>query len=273
MQIHTVPARAGFQWLKRGLQTFWRQPLAWTLLLAPFLTYALLMTYLTGVGTATGLALLPLLWLLMMGAATQVFASERLGLAALLTALRLRRDRLLAVVALGILGIAVAFGPLLLAALPDGGGSAGGVPDMDAMGRSIVDLLQDEMLQLCWIVWLHAVGGLFWFAPGLVLWHGVAPHKALWLSLRACLRNWRSLLVLSLSWSCVTTLLLAAALLIPLALVSLFPALVRNAVALILLLGVPAAATLWMLGIAWWVSAVFSLRDCFAAPPSPQPLA
>jgi hypothetical protein len=35
---------------------------------------------------------------------------------------------------------------------------------------------------------------MFWFAPPLAAWHGVAPAKALFFSFFACLMNWRAFL-------------------------------------------------------------------------------
>jgi hypothetical protein len=41
---------------------------------------------------------------------------------------------------------------------------------------------------------------LFWHAPALVHWHGVAPAKSLFFSAVACLRNFGAMLVYSLAW-------------------------------------------------------------------------
>lgn len=42
---------------------------------------------------------------------------------------------------------------------------------------------------------------LFWFAPALVHWHGMAPAKAMFFSFFACWRNWRAFLVYGLGWT------------------------------------------------------------------------
>jgi len=41
---------------------------------------------------------------------------------------------------------------------------------------------------------------LFWHAPALVHWHGVAPVKSLFFSLVACMRNFWALTVYGLVW-------------------------------------------------------------------------
>ena len=42
---------------------------------------------------------------------------------------------------------------------------------------------------------------LFWHAPALVHWHGIAPVKSLFFSLVACLRNIRAFMVFGLAWT------------------------------------------------------------------------
>ena len=44
------------------------------------------------------------------------------------------------------------------------------------------------------------VSMLFWHAPALVHFHGVAPVKSLFFSLVACLRNWAALTVFGIGW-------------------------------------------------------------------------
>lgn len=81
MHINTVPARTRFDSLKPGFKSFWRQPRAW-LLLSCF-AYSALLVFMPWRGQALNWALAPLVWLLMMAAATHVNADQPLRLATL----------------------------------------------------------------------------------------------------------------------------------------------------------------------------------------------
>jgi hypothetical protein len=260
MHINTVSARTGFHWLKLGFQTFWPQPLAWSLLFIFFIACCVLLQSVPWLGMVVSTASTPLLNLLMAAAAAQVFAGRRLRPAALLAALRDNSDRWPALLTLCALYAIAAFAPLMLATLIDGGDLAGFVLNMDFTEREAAALSQNMWLMLCWYAWLCVLSPAFWFAPLLVHWHGIAPRKALWLSLVACLRNWRAFAVLYLSWIGIMLTLIVGAtvvLVIPL-MMGVLPPSVVTPLSLVVM-----TATALVVVIPLLASTVFSLRDCF----------
>jgi hypothetical protein len=100
---------------------------------------------------------------------------------------------------------------------------------------------------------------MFWHAPALVHWHGVAPVKSLFFSLVACFRNFGAFAVYGLGW-------LAVFLVVG----TLF-ALLGG------LIGGPTMARAMMMPVALLMAAMFStsiyftFRDCFLATPEPEP--
>ena len=74
MKLHPVPARTGLLWVREGIKTFWRQPLAMSGLFFLFMALVSVLSALPLVGTAVALALLPAATLGLMAAARE--ASE-----------------------------------------------------------------------------------------------------------------------------------------------------------------------------------------------------
>lgn len=267
MHINTVPARTGFHWLELGFHAVSRQPLAWLLLSFPWIACYALASFVPWIGPALSMALQPLLWLLPMVAAAQVIAGHSLKPAALLAALR--GDRFPALLALCALYLIVAVCPLMLATLIDGGSWAGVVLGLKPMNSELQALWQkDPRMQLLVVFQIFALPLMIWFAPGLVHWHGVGTPRALRLGMAACLRNWRALLVLSLS--CIgifigicTVLVLGVVLLGPHNLTEIAQsAYAPFAKALMF-------ALMWILTLPMIAAAGFSFHDCFPAPQTP----
>lgn len=71
MKLNVVPARTGSAWVKQGIQTFWRQPLALSGLFFLFTGLISLTSLLSYVGTFVGLMLLPAISLGLMAAARE----------------------------------------------------------------------------------------------------------------------------------------------------------------------------------------------------------
>jgi uncharacterized membrane protein len=70
MKLNIVPARTGIQWVKLGIQTFFRQPLALSGLFFMFMAVMSIASMVPLIGSALALALLPAATLGLM-AATQ----------------------------------------------------------------------------------------------------------------------------------------------------------------------------------------------------------
>lgn len=70
MNLQIVPARAGLKWVRQGMRTFWRQPLALSGLFFLFMATVSIVSIVPFIGSALALIILPALTLGMM-AATQ----------------------------------------------------------------------------------------------------------------------------------------------------------------------------------------------------------
>lgn len=214
-------------------------------------------------GPVLSMALQPVLWLLLMAAAAQVVAGRRLRPAALLAALR--GGRVPAVLALCALYLFAALCPLVLATLIDGGSWAGVVLGLKPMDSELQALWQDDLrMRLLMVLEIFALPLMFWFAPGLVRWHGVGPLHAVRLGVTAGLRNRRALLVFFLSCAGICTALLPGVVLLgPHTLTDMAQS-AYAPFARVLMPGV-----IWRLMLPMVAAAGFSFRDCFTVPQAP----
>ena len=196
MKLNIVPARTGLQWVKLGIRTFLRQPLALAGLFFMYMAAVLVLSQVPLIGPIVGGLLVPAATLGLM-AATAEAAKGRFPMpSVLLSAFRAGRQRARAMLVLGALYTAGSLLASLLADLLFGGGAPvppapggeGVPPQMDA--RVLLALLLHTPLVL-----------LFWHAPALVHWHGVPPLKSLFFSAVACLRNIGALLVFGFAWA------------------------------------------------------------------------
>lgn len=256
MKLHIVPARTGILWVKQGIQTFWRQPMALAALF--FLTMAAMSiaSLVPVVGPALALALLPTSSLVMMVGAAEAFHNRMPTPALILVAFRTGRERARAMAVLGVL-YAVGFGLLMgLSTLIDGGTFAsvylGNTPMTEEM---VMDSGFQSAMWVTLALYLP-LSLLFWHAPALVHWHGVSPVKAMFFSIVACFRNFGAFFVYGLGWMGA---FMAAG--VVLALVTALLSSVIGAAA-----GALMVAAAMMLAAMFFCSVVFTFRDCFSAP-------
>jgi hypothetical protein len=232
MKLNIVPARAGVQWVKLGIQTFFRQPLALSGLFFMFMAILSVTTLLPYVGSALALALLPAATLGLM-AATQEAAKGKFPMPSILiSAFRAGQQR-------------------LRAALLDGGKFA----MLYLVGGQITreQLAAEDFQRAMWVALALylPLSLLFWHAPALVHWHGVPPTKSLFFSMVACLRNFKAFVLYGLMWLGVFVL---GSLII-----TLFAALIGSPQAVGLAM-VPAAL---LMAAMFFSSIYFSFRDSF----------
>lgn len=256
MKLNRVPARTGWLWVRLGLRTFARQPLAMGGLFFMFILGVSVLAMVPVLGAPLALALLPAATLGLM-AATKEAASGRFPMPTVLaSAFRAGRERARAMLLLGALYALGSLVVMTLAALLAGGAPAANGDD----ARAIFD--DPAVLRnLAWQGVLYLpLGMLFWHAPALVHWHGVHPVKSLFFSWVACWTNKAALLVFLLGWS-------AVFLVVSLVLVLLASALGGAGAVQVLLF--PAAS---LLSAAFFTSLYFTFRDSFltddGAPPA-----
>ncbi|MBX3656570.1 MAG: hypothetical protein KIS62_04595 [Ramlibacter sp.] len=200
MKLNLVPARTGIQWVKLGIRTFLRQPLALSGLFFMFMAVMSIATMVPFVGSALALALLPAATLGLMAATREASRGKFPMPSILVEAFRAGQQRLQAMLVLGALYAAGFLAVMGLSALLDGGKFARLYLVGGQMTRELVTA--DDFQAAMWLAMALylPLSLLFWHAPALVHWHGVAPVKSLFFSLVACLRNFKAFTVYGLMW-------------------------------------------------------------------------
>jgi hypothetical protein len=195
VKLNIVPARTGIQWVKLGVRTFLKQPLALTGLFFMYMAVVLVVSQIPVLGIVLGAMLVPAATLGLM-AATAEAASGRFPMpTVLLSAFRAGRQRARAMLILGAIYTGGSVVATLLGALLAGNAAPPVATDPQASpvdAQTLVVLLLHSPLII-----------LFWHAPALVHWHGISPVKSLFFSAVACLRNVGAMLVYGLTWMAV----------------------------------------------------------------------
>lgn len=189
MKLNLVPARTGIQWVKLGIRTFWGQPLALTGLFFVYFAAVSLLSIVPLVGPVIALAITPAATLGLMAATQETVRGQFPMPGVLVSAFRAGRDRLRAMLQLGliyaggallVLGLVSLIAPTPAEATPQPG--------------------QIDSAVLLMLLFHIPLAIAFWFAPALVHWHGVSPVKSLFFSAVAVLRNFGAFLVYGLAW-------------------------------------------------------------------------
>ena len=255
MKLQLVPARTGIAWVKLGIKTFFRQPLALSGLFFMFLAVMKLAGMIPVIGLALALALLPACTLGLMAASKEASGGKFPMPVVFLSAFRAGRAQLRAMLMLGLLygvGFWVVMGAT---ALFDGGQFA---QHYIAGKMPTLEMAQDPSIQtamLAFMVLQLPLSLMFWHAPALVHWHQVPPIKSVFFSLVACVRNFWAFTVFGLAWLGL------------LVLVVLFISLLAG------LLGSPQLAGLilmpgtMLVAAMFFTSTYFTFRDCFQSDP------
>lgn len=191
MQARIVETRKGAVWLADGWRLFRTAPLGWLALVFAYWIIMTLASVVPIVGVAAASVMVPAFSVGFMAAARAASRRGPVELGLLFEGFRQHRNSQLI---LG--GIYFACLGLLLAAttLVDEGALAtwmltGRRPDEETLQS------EDFLVALVMAAVLYApVLMMFWFAPPLAAWHGIAPVKALFFSFFACLLNWRPFL-------------------------------------------------------------------------------
>jgi len=200
MQLKLLPAKTGILWVRQGMRTFFRQPLALAGLFFMFMAAVSVASIVPVVGSMIALALLPAATLGLMAATREAERGQFPMPSILVTAFRAGRQRGRAMLVLGALYAAGFLVIMGISALVDGGSFA----RLYLLGGQITreTVTEGNFQAAMWVAMLLylPLALLFWHAPALVHWHGVAPAKSLFFSLVACVRNLRAYLVYGLVW-------------------------------------------------------------------------
>ena len=264
MKLHIVPASTGLQWVKLGMQTFWRYPMALTALLFICMAAVSLIGMFPIIGPYVALILMPTVFLVMMLGAAEASQDRMPRPNLVLEPFRTGAPR---IKALMVLGVFYSMGIILITVLTslfDDGTLAKLSLGNEAMTPEMAEeLVQKPGFQVAlWggFVLYNLLAMLMWHAPALVQWHGVSPVKAIFFSVVACVRNYRAFFMYALGW---LGLALAAGLalsLVTLVLSALLGAAVSMAAGILTIMLGMGLVTMFL------TSAVFTFRDCFSPP-------
>ncbi|MDM0058492.1 BPSS1780 family membrane protein [Variovorax fucosicus] len=203
MKLHLVPARTGVEWVRLGLRTFWRQPLAFISLFFLFMALISIAAQLPLIGSIVAPVFLPFMTLGLMVATSVAQDSETpkpVAPAMFVAAVGAMRGRWRPMMVLGIISAIYFVAAVGVSALIDGGQLARAYLLDETVTPEIMagsDFQTARLLVMCLNLPLSLA---MWHAPALVHWHGVAPAKSLFFSLVALFRNFTAYAMFGLSW-------------------------------------------------------------------------
>lgn len=200
MKLHIVPAIKGLEWIKLGIQTFFKQPLAIAGLFFMFMALVSVLSLIPYIGNILALILLPAFTIGIIQAAYEA-SNDRFPMPkVLITAFLKNTASTQTVLILGALYTLAFFITMGVTAWIDGGTFA----QLYLFGGELSpELVENESVQkaaLLATVLYIPLAGLFWFSPGLVYWNEVPPAKALFFSAWACIKNAKAMLLFLLGW-------------------------------------------------------------------------
>lgn len=200
MKLNIVPVSAGWGWVKLGVRTFVRQPLAMSGLFLLFMGLVSVLSLVPWLGSVAALVLLPAATVGLMTAAQQAAEGRFPMPTVLATALMGPTAQRTAILKLGVFYAVGFLGVIAATALADGGAFA----QVYLQGQPLTEeLAQDSGFQAALWVGMALylpLAMLFWHAPALVHWHGTEPGKSLFFSAMACWKNKGALLVFGAGW-------------------------------------------------------------------------
>ncbi len=200
MKLNIVPARTGLTWVRQGVRTFLRQPLAMGGLFFMFMGAVSVLSAVPLIGAALALVLVPAATLGLMAASREAEAGRFPMPLTLVTAFREGPQRTKAMLTLGGAYAGVILLLMLVAALlASGGAAAPALNEGEVTPEAVRAALSGG--EIWWMLLLYLpVLAAFWHAPALVHWHGVSPVKSLFFSLLACWANKGAMLVYMAGW-------------------------------------------------------------------------
>ena len=205
MKLHIVPSSQGVQWVRLGVKTFIRQPLALGGLFFLFRGVVSVLSMVPLLGTALSLIILPAASLGLINAARLASTGSFPLPVTLIAAFTAGAAKRSAMLQLGVLYTAAFLAIIGVTMLIDGGQFSG----VYLMGTPLTEEMAADgsFISALWVALLLYVpmAAVFWHAPALVFWHDVTPGKSLFFSAMACWRNKGAMLMFILTWMAVIT--------------------------------------------------------------------
>jgi len=206
MKLHLVPAKTGAQWVRLGLKTFWRQPLAFVSLF--FLLMALISTLsvVPLLGSVLAPVLLPFMTLGLMVATSVAYADEQAGArrptgsAMFVEVFAALRAEWRPLVVLGLISAVYFVLAVLATALVDGGQLARAYLLDEALSPEVLASSEFQVARMVHLCLNLPLSLAMWHAPALVHWHRVEPVKSIFFSIVALFRNFGAYALFGIAW-------------------------------------------------------------------------
>jgi hypothetical protein len=200
MKLQIVPASTGATWVKLGIATFFKQPLALGGLFFMSIAVSQVLAIVPFIGMVIALIIMPATTLGMMLATVQATQGKFPMPSMLISAFKAGPQRSKAMLKLGGMYAAGFMAVYLIVAMIDGGEIVKEITKTGAITPEIFQLPNFFSTVSVGLSLYMVLSLLFWHAPALVHLHNVPPSKALFFSLVACLRNWAAYTVYGLTW-------------------------------------------------------------------------
>ncbi|SFP61810.1 BPSS1780 family membrane protein [Variovorax sp. 770b2] len=212
MKLNLVPARTGAEWVRSGLKTFWRQPLAFISLFFLLMAVISTVSVLPLIGSIVAPVFLPFMTLGLMVATSVAYddnadglghagdAQRPTGSAMFVAVFGAMRAEWRSLVVLGVISAIYFVFAVMVTALVDGGQLMRAYLLDDAITPEVMassDFQLARVLLMCLNLPLSLA---MWHAPALVHWHRVEPVKSIFFSIVALFRNFGAYALFVLAW-------------------------------------------------------------------------
>ncbi len=201
MKLNLVPARTGVTWVRSGLKTFLRQPLAFVSLFFFFMALVSSASQIPFIGAVLALMLLPTMTLGLMAAAAHASGPEKPAAGTVFrAALQAVRTDVRPMTVLGALYAGLFLLVMAISAIADGGEFARIYLLGGALSREVAEKTEFQVALWIAMALYLPLSLAFWHAPALVHWHHVPPAKSLFFSFVACFKNFGAMTMFGLAW-------------------------------------------------------------------------
>lgn len=191
MRAQTLPASAGWQWIRSGFAIFRRNPPMLSMLVITYWLTVIFLNIVPIIGALAASMLIPGLSVGLMQAARNLERRQPVGLQTLFGGLKENTKTLLS---LGALYLFCTLAILGLSALADGGDLFRYMLAETKAERALLEEADFALPALIVMGLLVPVIMAYWFAPVLAAWHRLPLGKSLFFSFVACWMNWRPFL-------------------------------------------------------------------------------
>lgn len=204
MKLNIVPARTGVEWVRLGLQTFRRQPLAFVSLFFFLMAAISIVSQIPLIGSIVAPLLLPFMTLGIMVATSVAHGDSKTqkptAAAMFIAAFGAMRAHWRPMMRLGMIYAVYFMMAIALSALIDGGELAKAYLLDAELTPEVIGSSDFQSARLLVMVLNLPLSLAMWHAPALIHWHHVEPVKSLFFSVVALFRNFTAYAMFGLSW-------------------------------------------------------------------------